>query len=728
MAVTRTTTPTTTPAATRPKAAKAPSYQRYFVATEMPAICQLWLYRLLLKRPNLYHFLQQEELSDDTILGKFGLSEQILQVRKPGMVNFILQAKCRELAADPKVKIPGVLGFNIMELSQIIGFNEVEQQVLAVAVLLTTNEGLRAYARHIHLKQLSCLEHTLQIMLGCSAQQLNAAFKAKSALVSGGLLTLQLPADFEYVFDFITAGLAHELQQMTASPLALLRHLWQQVPAPTLDFSDYQHLQAPLQLLRTYLKNALLNRKAGVNILLYGPPGTGKTELARLLVEDLVYQGYQVSSEDVDEDILTGGERLRAYQIAQRCLTAGDRTLVIFDEAEDVFVQNPFSRGFVNRKGWMNQLLEQNPVPCVWLSNDISCIDNAVIRRFDMVIEIPTLPKALRANLLQQAASSLLSEADALDLTAHPELTPAVVQRAAKIVNEARNSNNSDDMPGEEPLSKQNHLADKQALSLLINSTLKAQGFNPQQAVPLARPAVYNPAFINADVDVSGLLAGLRNAGSARICLYGPPGSGKTAFCQYLAEQLEKPLLFKPASSLLSCYVGESEKLIAQAFTEASEDGAVLLLDEIDSFLQQRSKAEHSWQVTQVNELLQQMERFNGILLATTNQLPQLDQAALRRFDLIIGFTYLTDEQAMDLLHEHCKALNLPLQMAPLKQLKQLVQLTPLLTAGDFQAVARQARFRPLTSADAFVAELQKIVLLKGGGAIVMADTSNRLQ
>ena len=82
----------------------------------------------------------------------------------------------------------------------------------------------------------------------------------------------------------------------------------------------------------------------------------------------------------------------------------------------------------------------------------------------------------------------------------------------------------------------------------------------------------------------------------------------------------------------------------------------------------------------------------------------------------------------MDLLHEHCKALNLPLQMAPLQQLKQLVQLTPLLTAGDFQAVARQARFRPPASADAFVAELQKIVLLKGGGAIVIPDTSNRLQ
>jgi transitional endoplasmic reticulum ATPase len=728
MAVTQTTTPETTQMATRPKALKAPSNQRFFVPTDMPAICQLWLFRLLLKRANLHRYLQQEEMINEGVLATFGLSEHILQVRKPGMVNFILQAKCRELAADPKVGIPRVLASNIFDLAVVVGLNHVEQQLLALAVLLTTDPGLRMYGTDVHIKQHSCLEKTLQIMLDCPAEKVKAALQARGALASSGLLTLQIPNTLDDVFDFITPKLATELQQLNTSPLALLRHLWQPAPQSTLHLSDFEHVQTELLLLRSYLKQAVLARKAGVNVLLYGPPGTGKTELARLIAGQVVGQMYQVSSEDEEGDVISGGQRLRSYQFAQRCLASGEHTVLIFDEAEDVFAQNPFSRSFVNRKGWMNQLLEQNPLPCFWLTNDISCMDKAAIRRFDMVIEVPTLPKVPRARLLQQAAGGVLSEADALYLTAHPELTPAVVQRAAKVVNEAGKIENSDDMFSEGPLSKRSHFDEKQALGLLINSTLKAQGFNPQQAVQLARPQVYNPAFINADVDVSSLLAGLSNAGNARICLYGPPGSGKTAFCQYLAEQLGKPLLFKPASSLLSCYVGESEKLIAQAFAEACDDGAVLLLDEIDSFLQQRNKAEHSWQVTQVNELLQQMERFNGILLATTNQLPQLDQAALRRFDLIIGFLYLTDEQAMDLLHEHCKVLNLPLHMASLKQLQQLVQLTPLLTAGDFQAVARQARFRPLASADAFVAELQKMVRLKGGGAIVMSDTTNRLQ
>ena len=185
MAVTRTTTPKATPAATRPKAAKVPSSQRYFVTSDMPEICQLWLYRLMLKRPNLYHFLQQEEMADDTTLAKFGLSEQILQVRKPGMVNFILQAKCRELAANPKVKLPNELAANIKELAEIIGFNDVEQQVLALAVMLATNEGLRLYARQVELKRVSCLEKTLQIMLDYDEHQVKEALKAKSAAYFG---------------------------------------------------------------------------------------------------------------------------------------------------------------------------------------------------------------------------------------------------------------------------------------------------------------------------------------------------------------------------------------------------------------------------------------------------------------------------------------------------------------------------------------------------------------
>ena len=724
MAVTRTTPTKTSPAATRLNAVKAPNNQRYFVPTDMPAIAQLWLFRLLIKHGDLHTYLLQEQLSNEPDLASLGLSQQILRVKKPGMVKFILQAKCRELAADPKVSIPHELASNLFDLAVVVGLNHFEQQLLALAVLLSTNDVLRSYASQLHVSNSSRLEKTLQTMLDCSTDELKAALSDKGALISCGLLSLQIPCSLDDAFDFITPKLATELQQAGTSPLMVLRHLWQPAPLSTLHLSHFAHLQTELQILLPYLKQAVADRKVGVNVLLYGPPGTGKTQLARLMSSLVVGQTYQISSEDEDGDGITGGQRLRAYQCAQRCFAAGEHTVLIFDETEDAFVQNPFSRNFINRKGWMNQLLEHNPVPCFWLTNDINCMDNAVIRRFDMVIEVPTLSNTKRADVLQSQLNKVISHEEAIGLTANPDLTPAVIKRVCDVVNQAFNTDCASDVRFEAEHLRRNDVDEQKAFSLLMNHTLKAQGFDPKPYNTKTNSSIYYPSFINADADIEALVNGLNRAGNARICLYGPPGSGKTAFCDYLAGMLDKPLLSKPASQLLGSYVGQSERLIAQAFAEATADNAVLLLDEIDSFLQERGKAEHSWQVTQVNELLQQMERFNGILLATTNQLPQLDQAALRRFDLFVEFNYLTAKQAMDLLEVHCVALNLPMEMSAFQQLQQMSRLTP----GDFNAVVRQARFRALADADAFVAALQKAVRLKGGGSIVMPDATNRLQ
>lgn len=737
MAVTRTTTPRTTPAAEL-KAVKAIDYQRYFVPTEMPPICQMWLFRMMLKRTDLLRYLQDDGLLYDGSLAKYGLSEKIQLLNKSASVSAILKHKCQELVRAPSTHIPYDLAEKIAELGRVIGLNDFEQQVLALAVLLSTDDGLQNYARGIVLKKSSCLEKTLQVMLDCPQELVRAALHPKGALVSCGLVTLQFPSDLEDVFDFISPNFAAKLLHMGAEPLSLLKHLWQVSPASTLSFADYPHIEPDLAVLRPYLKHALTQQKVGVNVLLYGAPGHGKTELARLLANDLQTHLFEVSSEDDDGDPIGGQQRLRAYRFAQRCLASATKQMMMFDEAEDVFYQNPFNRHYTEHKCWLNRLLEHNPMPCIWLTNDIREMDNAVIRRFDLVIEVPNLPKSRRAGLLQGLADGLLDTADALQLSAHPALSPAVIKRATDVVNTfVSPSKTVEGLGGENlattALNQQDPVVYsrpqcKQALQRVMNNTLKAQGYSLVMPEATAPSQLYNPAFINADVEITALVAGLRHAGNARLCLYGPPGTGKTAFCQYLAEQLDKPLLFKPASALFSCYVGESEKLIAQAFAEASDDGAILLLDEVDSFLQERSKAKHSWQVTQVNELLQQMERFNGILLTTTNQLPQLDQAALRRFDLVIGFSYLSAEQTLNLFREYCKLLGLSTPLGALKQLQHLVSLTPLLTAGDFHAVARQARFRPLADAEAFVTELQKAVQLKAGASVIATEGSNRLQ
>ena len=92
-------------------------------------------------------------------------------------------------------------------------------------------------------------------------------------------------------------------------------------------------------------------------------------------------------------------------------------------------------------------------------------------------------------------------------------------------------------------------------------------------------------------------------------------------------------------------WVGETEKNIADAFREAGDEGAILLIDEADTFLRDRVDAQRSWEVSQVNEMLTQMEAFDGVFIASTNLVKSLDAASLRRFDFKLKFDYLKREQ-----------------------------------------------------------------------------------
>jgi SpoVK/Ycf46/Vps4 family AAA+-type ATPase len=173
------------------------------------------------------------------------------------------------------------------------------------------------------------------------------------------------------------------------------------------------------------------------------------------------------------------------------------------------------------------------------------------------------------------------------------------------------------------------------------------------------------------------------------------------------------PLVVKRGSDLLSMWLGGTEKNIANAFREAESEGAVLMIDEVDSFLQDRRGAQRTWEITGVNEMLTNLEAFQGILIATTNLVDSLDQAALRRFDLKLCLDYLQPSQAEALLQRCCQKLQLP---TPSQQVLARVRALNKLTPGDFAAVLRQGRFHRISDASELVARLQTDCALKGNG------------
>ena len=156
---------------------------------------------------------------------------------------------------------------------------------------------------------------------------------------------------------------------------------------------------------------------------------------------------------------------------------------------------------------------------------------------------------------------------------------------------------------------------------------------------------------------------------------------------EHIANALQRPLMLRRASDIMSKYVGETEQNMAKMFTEAEAEQAVLLLDEADSFLRSRRLAERSYEVSEVNEMLQGMERFGGVFICTTNLFDELDEAALRRFTFKVQFKPLTADQRERMFI--AEALGGAPAQPSAEQAERLRQLE-VLALGDFAAVKRQ--------------------------------------
>jgi SpoVK/Ycf46/Vps4 family AAA+-type ATPase len=165
--------------------------------------------------------------------------------------------------------------------------------------------------------------------------------------------------------------------------------------------------------------------------------------------------------------------------------------------------------------------------------------------------------------------------------------------------------------------------------------------------------------------------------------MFGPPGTGKTEFVKYLGKKLDRKVVVMKGSDILGMYVGESEQNIANAFRRAEREKAILFFDEIDGLLQSRENAHASWEVTQVNELLQQMENFNGVMVAATNFCQNLDPAVMRRFTFKLEFDYLDDAGKKIFFEKMFKA---ELSEEESSKLKELTNLAP----GDFRTVRQE--------------------------------------
>ena len=647
--------------------------------------------KILFEHKGFSEVFRESSWRSDEIASAFGLPEELENDKNLRTVaRRLLKARYKTLQKSTAL-LPELWKQayeNLTTLAEFLQLNPVEQELLRFAMHLRSEGPMQDL---FDCLPKSDLQRTAAIMADLLKQPKNeilSALKKGSKLDAYGLINRNYRLDS--VHDYLAWGETLDFDEFVTQPLneyALLKSCTEIPQVPSLQLDDFAHIAGMKEMMLTYLQQALKHHRKGVNLLIYGVPGTGKTEFAGLLAQALGISAYNITYMDSDGDVVKAEQRLNYSRLAQTLLN-GKQALLIFDEIEDVFNGSFMERSVAQKnKAWTNQLLENNNVPMIWLSNSVHSIDAAFLRRFDFVFEMPDLPLKNKSVLISQLAGGKLTAEYVQHFAKVRSLSPAILARVFNVANAVDNGKK----------------AFSDVLLTLFNEALQAQG--KKKIEPLVESKLsYQLDWVSCNENIHKISEGLMRTKKGRICCYGPPGTGKTAWAAWLAEQLDMPLLLCKGSDLLDPYVGGTERNIAEAFESAKRDNCLLVLDEVDTFLFSRDGAERSWERSQVNEMLTQIERFEGIMVVSTNLMNVLDPAALRRFDLKLKFDYLTPQQRLDFAKQQAEKLNLDAWDET--HSKRILELN-LLTPGDFAAVARRHNFSPFDNLEEWLEALR---------------------
>ena len=439
---------------------------------------------------------------------------------------------------------------------------------------------------------------------------------------------------------------------------------------------------------------AILTEKTDTptHLLLYGPPGTGKTTFAHGLAKMLGVPAYEITKGESNQS----KDRRTAIAACLNMTNGGSGSLVIVDEADNIVNTDLswYKRGETQDKGWLNHLLDEPGIRMIWITNDIDGIDSSVLRRFAFSLEFKPFNRQQRIRLWENIVSqnrckTYFTREDIAVFAANHDASPGVIDLAIKKALQLK------------PCAK-SRIHQAVRLGLEAHQALFHADKKPARKDTIEKAYSLDGLHITGDLtslftQVDRFDRYLRNGAgqdvrNLNLLFYGPPGTGKSELARYIAEHLDRGLLCRRPSDLLDPYVGMAEKNIRKAFEQAEQEESVLVIDEVDSMLFPRQSAHRSWEISFTNEFLTQMERFSGILICTTNRLPGMDSAAIRRFNQKIGFDYLLPEGNTVFYKKMLQPLiNAPMARAAEKALQKVNNLTP----GDFRTVRDRYAFFP---------------------------------
>lgn len=471
------------------------------------------------------------------------------------------------------------------------------------------------------------------------------------------------------------------------------------------------------------LKHPEIFEKLGIEapkgVLLHGPPGTGKTLLAKAVASEtnanfILINGPEVMSKFYGE---SEANLRKKFEEAEK----NAPSIIFIDEIDAIASKREETRGEVERRvvaqllSLMDGLKSRGRVVVIGATNRPNSLDPALRRpgRFDREIEIGIPSKEGRLEILKIHSRNMPLE-KSVNLADIARITHGFVgadlnalsKEAAMIVLRR--------------ILPDLHLEKDEPVPSEVLEKLRVNHRDFKEALRVVRPSAMREVIVETpDVsweDIGGLediKAKLQEAVEwplkyplvfkrmgirppKGILLYGPPGTGKTLLAKAIAKETEANFILINGPSLLSKWVGESEKAVREIFRKARQTApTILFFDELDALVPKRGYGENDSHVGErvVNQMLSEMDGLESlsdvIIIGATNRPDMIDSALLRpgRFDRII-LTPVPDDQSREKIFSvHMKEMPCAADV----DVKQLASRTEGYVGADIEAVCREA-------------------------------------